>query len=203
MHARAEHRGRGWGQGQVAERRRQGEPINIMTRTEVVMTDLAVMWRRFLAFLIDLVPAVSVVLGVGLFFGFTQDMFEYWGDSSSAGRAEFIPARNAVRDASFLVYILMATLAEASPLGGTLGKRILGIRSVDAGGERLTIWRALGRNLAKIVSVIPLGAGFAWAFIDKHDRGWHDLMAGTRVVRAGSSMRPDDVATESTPGERY
>lgn len=171
---------------------RQVEAINIMGRPEVVMTDLTLMWRRLLAFSIDLVPAVSVALGIGLVFGFTQDMFEYWGDSSSAGRAEFIPARNAVRDVSFLTYVLMAALMEALPMGGTPGKLILGIRSVEAGGERLTIWRALARNLAKIVSVIPLGAGFAWAFIDKQDRGWHDLIAGTHVVRKESSTQPDD-----------
>jgi len=158
------------------------------------MSDLALLWKRFFAYLIDLVPAVLVVLGIGLVFGFTQDMFEYWGDSSSAGQAEFIPARNAVRDGSFLAYILMATLMEASPMGGTVGKLVLGIRSVDVGGERLTIWRSFARNLAKIVSVIPLGAGFAWAFIDKRDRGWHDLIAGTHVVRRGSSAPPGDGA---------
>lgn len=155
------------------------------------MSDLALLWKRFFAYLIDLVPAVLVALGIGLAFGFTQNMFEYWGDSSSAGQAEFIPARNAVRDTSFLTYILMAALLEASPMGGTAGKLILGIRSVDAGGERLTIWRSLARNLAKIVSVIPLGAGFAWAFIDKRDRGWHDLLAGTHVVRKRTSGEGD------------
>jgi uncharacterized RDD family membrane protein YckC len=164
------------------------------------MTDLALLWRRFFAFLIDLVPAVLVALGVGFAFGFTQEMFEYWGDSSTVGRAEFIPARNAVRDTSFLLYILMAALMEASPMGGTVGKRILGIRSVDAGGERLTIWRSLARNLAKIVSVIPLGAGFAWAFIDKSDRGWHDLIAGTHVVRKRSLAEPGDIPAAATPG---
>ncbi len=168
----------------------QVEPINIMTRPGVVMTDLALMWRRLSAFLIDLVPAVMVTLAIGLAFGFTQDMFEYWGDSTSAGRAEFIPARNAVRDGSFLIYILMTALLEASPRGSSLGKRVLGIRSVDAAGERLTMWRAIARNLGKIASAVPLGAGFAWAFIDKHDRGWHDLIAGTRVVREGISAPP-------------
>ena len=79
-------------------------------------------------------------------------------------------------------------------MGGTVGKRILGIQSVDAGGERLTIWRSVARNLAKIVSMIPLGAGFAWAFIDKQDRGWHDLIAGTHVVREESSTQPGDGA---------
>ena len=31
-----------------------------------------------------------MALGIGLAFGFTQNMFEYWGDSSSAGQAELI-----------------------------------------------------------------------------------------------------------------
>ncbi len=85
------------------------------------MSDLALLWKRFFAYLIDLVPAVLVALGIGLAFGFTQNMFEYWGDSSSAGQAEFIPARNAVRDTSFLTYILMAALLEASPMGARQG----------------------------------------------------------------------------------
>lgn len=87
--------------------------------------------------------------------------------------------------------------------GRTLGKRLLGIRVVDAAGRTPGIEQALRRNLwtgLGIVSAVPLvggAAGTLASFVavvlilvtmtqDARDRrGWHDTFAGgTRVVRA-------------------
>jgi len=67
--------------------------------------------------------------------------------------------------------------------GQTLGKRLLGARVVDESGAPLGYLRALGRCLATIVAVMPLGLGLVMAGFRQDRRGLHDLLAGTRVVR--------------------
>ena len=71
---------------------------------------------------------------------------------------------------------------ESSPKSATIGKLALGLRVGKPDGTRLSLENALGRSLAKILSALPLGLGFAWAFFDEQGRCWHDLLAGTVVV---------------------
>jgi uncharacterized RDD family membrane protein YckC len=68
--------------------------------------------------------------------------------------------------------------------GQTLGKRLLGARVVDESGEPIGYLRALGRFLATIVAALPFGLGLAAAWLRRDRRGLHDLLAGTRVIRA-------------------
>ena len=65
----------------------------------------------------------------------------------------------------------------------TLGQRAVGMRIVDdATGRRIGFGRALLRNLAMVISAIPLGLGFWWIFIDARHRTWHDIIARTRAI---------------------
>jgi uncharacterized RDD family membrane protein YckC len=68
--------------------------------------------------------------------------------------------------------------------GQTLGKLLTGGRVVNAGGEgALGISRAAIRLVGACLSLLPLGAGFMGLWTDTERRGWHDRMAGTKVVR--------------------
>ncbi len=71
-------------------------------------------------------------------------------------------------------------------MGGTVGKRILGLRTVNQDLESLGLMQGLGRTLAAWLSWAPLGLGFLWATWDEEARTWHDKLAGTYVVRADS-----------------
>jgi uncharacterized RDD family membrane protein YckC len=68
--------------------------------------------------------------------------------------------------------------------GQTLGMRAWRIRVVRADGGPIDWPRALLRLLAAIVAALPLGLGLWWGWLDAERRGWHDRLAGTRVVRA-------------------
>ena len=70
----------------------------------------------------------------------------------------------------------------ASPLGGTLGKRAVGLRVVTEQGERISFARSTGRFFAKIVSALLLLTGFLMVAFTERKRGLHDMMAGTVVV---------------------
>jgi len=67
--------------------------------------------------------------------------------------------------------------------GQTIGMKPWRLRVVRADGSALDAKQALLRFAVALVSLLPLGAGFWWAFVDRERRAWHDLAAGTRVVR--------------------
>jgi uncharacterized RDD family membrane protein YckC len=73
----------------------------------------------------------------------------------------------------------------------TPGKMAIGARIVDATtGGKPTTGQLIGRYLAYYVSTLPLLIGFIWVGIDQRKRGFHDMLAGTVVVRA---RRPEPV----------
>jgi uncharacterized RDD family membrane protein YckC len=68
--------------------------------------------------------------------------------------------------------------------GQTLGKRLVGVRVVSAAGGPIGYPRALARYVAWWLSALPLATGFLLAAGRRDRRAVHDLLAGTRVVRA-------------------
>ena len=71
--------------------------------------------------------------------------------------------------------------------GQTLGKMTMGIRVVAADETRpLDLSRAMLRTLLWLVLAIPAGLGFLTALVTSDRRGFHDRVAGTRVVRASA-----------------
>jgi uncharacterized RDD family membrane protein YckC len=67
--------------------------------------------------------------------------------------------------------------------GQTLGKLLMGSRVVDRRGGALGFGRAALRLAATLLAILPLGAGFVGLLTDPERRGWHDRIAGTKVVR--------------------
>jgi uncharacterized RDD family membrane protein YckC len=68
--------------------------------------------------------------------------------------------------------------------GATPGMSTMGLRVVrDADGGKLTVGQAIIRLIGYWVSGFVLYLGFIWIFIDSRRRGWHDLIAGTVVVK--------------------
>lgn len=92
--------------------------------------------------------------------------------------------------------LLYATLAlgwavafEASRWQATPGKRLLGLRVVDAQGRRLDVGRALLRHLAAGLSWLSLNLGHALAAVPPH-LALHDRLSGTRVVADAARPLP-------------
>lgn len=67
--------------------------------------------------------------------------------------------------------------------GQTIGMRAWKIRVVAGNGSRLRWTQALLRFLVALVSLTALGAGFWWALFDAQRRTWHDIAAGSHLVR--------------------
>jgi len=68
--------------------------------------------------------------------------------------------------------------------GQTPGKMAVGIKVVDAQGNRPTLRvAALREVLGKVISTVVLFLGFLWIDIDKQKQGWHDRIADTYVIK--------------------
>jgi uncharacterized RDD family membrane protein YckC len=68
--------------------------------------------------------------------------------------------------------------------GSTPGMRLTGLRVVrDTDGGSLSGGQALLRLVGYWISAAVMYLGFAWILIDQRHRGWHDLIAGTIVVK--------------------
>ena len=80
-----------------------------------------------------------------------------------------------------LAYIVgMWTYAD----GATLGKKIVKIKVVNNDSSPLTLGTAFGRYIGYIISAIPCLLGFLWVIWDSEKKGWHDKIAGTKVISA-------------------
>ena len=141
-------------------------------------------WRRVLAYLIDILPIGIIITAIFyLFFGFDEVVnarFSNPGDFNA--RVDFLRIRNYIRDLSFAIWIIYSIIFESSKLQATYGKRLIGLTAVDKDGAQLSVFRSLGRNLFKFISLIVLGLGFILVAFTKKKQGWHDLVAGTYII---------------------
>jgi uncharacterized RDD family membrane protein YckC len=67
--------------------------------------------------------------------------------------------------------------------GQTPGKKLLGLRVIDAYGARPGLLRTLLRTAGYLLSLAPCSLGFLWIGFDRERRALHDWVAGTYVVR--------------------
>ncbi|MCB1865616.1 MAG: RDD family protein [Chromatiales bacterium] len=71
--------------------------------------------------------------------------------------------------------------------GQTLGMRAWRLKLLTNDGQLIGYPAAVKRLLASLLSWAVLALGFAWMFIDRDRRAWHDIIAGTRVVLVAKS----------------
>ncbi len=86
--------------------------------------------------------------------------------------------------------------------GQTLGKRVLGLRVMDARGLKLHVSQIVIRNVLRAVDALPLlymVGGIACA-VNRHSQRLGDIAANTVVVRRQPLAIPD---TSALLGERY
>jgi uncharacterized RDD family membrane protein YckC len=163
-----------WG----APLRRTPETARPIART---VPRAASLWRRGTALALDL-------LAIGL--------LRVVGDALAQGIDALAPTVPALAEAfriSWRLVVPVAYFVLAHGTGGqTLGKRVLGIRVVGARGEPIGYLQALGRVVGTVAAALPGGLGLALAAVRSDRRGAHDLLAGTRVVRARDSREPGE-----------
>ena len=142
--------------------------------------------ERSLAYIVDILPILMLTFSIAyFFFGFDKIWHEYLDlENSTEERATFLKHRNVIRDSTFLLWILYGLVMDCSAFQGTLGKKLLGLKTVNTAGGRITFSQSLKRSTVKVVGLLPLGLGYIWAAFSEEKAGWHDLAAKTRVIKA-------------------
>lgn len=140
--------------------------------------------ERLVAYIIDglVLAVVFVVLSIVLIAGIIGGIdFSDPGNPELGGAA--IGAILLWTLALFVVSILYFPFFWANG-GQTPGMRAFGIRVVrDRDGGPVGWGNALLRLLGYWVSGVVFYIGYVWMFFDIRRRGWHDLIAGTVVVK--------------------
>jgi uncharacterized RDD family membrane protein YckC len=137
-------------------------------------------WRRFAAYIIDNI-LISIVFSILVF------VLGAIADDAGIVIGYVI---GIVGTFGYFAYM------ESSESQATVGKIALGIQVTDLNGQRVSFGKALGRNLAKILSTLILYIGFIMAAFTEKKQALHDMIAGTLVVKKGSTMQ---TATPETP----
>jgi uncharacterized RDD family membrane protein YckC len=140
--------------------------------------NLASFWWRLLAYVIDAI-IVSVLLS---FFASTFIIAMYKEMEGNAVTNEALLARLKFNLIVFVVSAVYHSIFEATPMRGSIGKRICKLAVVDADGRRLSILKALVRNFSKLLSSIVFGIGYLTILWDDHRQAWHDKIAKTYII---------------------
>ena len=129
-------------------------------------------WIRFVAFIIDSIittAAVSVLTSM-----FTDvSPSDYMQGLDSSDGADFINWAFNLGYAPILLGIWATTV----------GKRSVNMYVLKLDGSPVGFWRALGREMAKVISAVPLFAGFWMVALRSDKRSLHDIISGTVVVQ--------------------
>lgn len=117
-------------------------------------------WKRFVAYLIDVV--LLAIVGVIINFIFNENI------------AGFL---------TFLVGWGYFAGMESSARQATIGKSALGLAVTDGDGNRISFLRATGRYFAKYLSALILLIGFIMAAFTARKQALHDMIASTLVLQ--------------------
>jgi uncharacterized RDD family membrane protein YckC len=81
-------------------------------------------------------------------------------------------------------WIFYNGIFETSVYQATIGKMILKLKVIDLFGKRLSVLRSFFRCISVIISITPFGLGIWYITTDPKKRSWHDLLAGTYIIRS-------------------
>jgi uncharacterized RDD family membrane protein YckC len=143
--------------------------------------NLASFGWRFLAWIIDyfiISILASFVINALILKGVVHAMSSYSDLLKASPRELFI-----VQLSFIIPLIIYNTVCEASPMKGSIGKKICRLVVVDVDGMGLTFVNALLRSFGKAISVFLLYIGFVTIFFTEHKQALHDQLARTYVVK--------------------
>ncbi|MDI6784251.1 MAG: RDD family protein, partial [bacterium] len=151
-------------------------------------------WIRLGAYFIDGICTTLISYFCGLILGIVFGISEYGGGGLSQSDVSGIEALAQLF--GLIITVSYHTLL-IGKYGQTLGKMAVGIQVVQKDGGPVSYARACGRYFSYFISAIPCGLGFLEIAFREDKRGWHDMIAGTKVIRKSgfSSSYPPPSST--------
>jgi len=159
-------------------------------------TTYAGFWLRFVAYIIDAIILYIIYAFVltPLFAVFGLTFFSQMGNVETMTEAEAVGAVASIMGAMMSVVIVLTgisiayfSIMEASKYQATVGKMAIGLVVTDVNGNRLSIGKAIVRNLCRILSGSFMAIGYIIAGFTEKKQALHDLIAGTLVVKKASA----------------
>lgn len=140
--------------------------MELLDESELGKIDVryATFGARFLAFLIDAIIFLFLFGSFRGILGAIQGPLHDWP--------------------TFVVGFPYYVLLESGPWQGTVGKKVMGIKVVDAITlERISVAKAIGRYFARILSAIIFLIGYLMALFSEKTQTLHDKLCNTYVVK--------------------
>jgi len=135
-------------------------------------------WKRWAAYVVD-----GAIYGLisGMISGIINTVFELIaGDNPSVGVSLTFSLVSI--SVSLAVWAAYYAWPESSEWQATIGKHLFGLRVTDTNGQRISFWRAVWRNFAKIFSAIILFIGYMMCGWTERKQCLHDMMADCLVL---------------------
>jgi len=136
-------------------------------------------WIRLCAYVIDSIILIIIIFALAFCFGF------YLG-FSNPGISRFAFDSPAFMVLFWIISLILSwvyfAFQESSSRQATLGKQAVGVVVTDLNGNRLTLGKATGRWLAKILSGLILCIGYIMIGFTDKKQGLHDYLVGTYVI---------------------
>lgn len=152
------------------------------TTIEVTTENYAGFWLRLVAAWIDGAILFLPQFAISIFIDFATSTILPWLQKWEQGLVGF--------SVSVVIYYMMMipyfAAFESSSLQGTPGKLALGLVVTDMDGNRISFWKALGRNTGKVFSDITFFSfyiGYLLAGFTQRKQALHDLMSSCLVLR--------------------
>ncbi|MFZ9936000.1 MAG: RDD family protein [Luteolibacter sp.] len=147
----------------------------------VIQLRIAGPMPRALAYLMDFLIRVALMAAIAIAVAMAG-----WAMGDNVARGLFLLGW-------FLLDWLYPVVFEAGRRGTTPGKRMLGLRVVQASGSPLTVGQAVVRNFLRFIDGMPLftyAFGLASCLASRRFQRLGDLAAGTVVVYARTPPQP-------------
>ena len=139
---------------------------------------------RLLAWLIDFLVLLFLSFIIGLISGFFIAFLLIYVSIVSADSSIVTSLSNFISGfIGFSVNLLYFTLFWSSKFQGTPGKILLGLKIVDANGNKISYSTALIRYISTIISSLLLGIGYLLIIFDGKKQALHDKFASTYVIK--------------------
>ena len=169
--------------------------------TAAVLEDYAGFWKRAAAYILDaIVLYIPNMLIMKMMGGDAAQETMKQAVMAAPGNMDVMMAAYSHYYSSMAAAIVITTvlgwlyfaICESSPWQATVGKLALGIRVTDLEGRRISFPRALGRFLAKYLSIVIVFIGFLMVAWTRRKQGLHDMICSTLVLNGrASEFKPD------------
>ena len=133
-------------------------------------------WIRLIALILDYTLLFIIVLIINIIS--TKEVYNLLFDFNPSLLLKFIISMGTLPSLILILYFIVM-----DAWGGTLGKRICGLKVVTQEDKNIGPIKSIIRRIIWYISLIVFAFGFIWIGLDEKKQGWHDKAVGSFVKK--------------------